>query len=59
MTFPVHGHSTNYLQFYVEGKTNPANHAESLAEVLDSGQLKFTPDVPQVSQRIIPTIDKT
>src|SRR3990167_98584 len=59
VTFPVHGHSTNYLQFYVEGKTNPANHAESLAEVLDSGQLKFTPDVPQVSQRIIPTIDKT
>lgn len=54
VTYPVHGHSTNYLQFYAAGKVNDLDHSRPLAEVLESGELAFGHDVPQVEQRLAP-----
>ena len=52
VTYDVWGHSTNYLQFYVAGQVNHADHSKSLIEVLSSGELKFAHDVPQVEARL-------
>lgn len=54
VTYDVPGHSTNYVQFYVAGRLNPANHAESLIEAIDNGEMVFSHDVRQVTEKIKP-----
>jgi hypothetical protein len=54
VTYRVHGHSTNYLQFYVAGRRNALDHSLALADVLESGELRFRHDVPQVEERLAP-----